>query len=149
MELLLKRTWFYPDGIVGKLFLDGAFQCFTLEDPERGVGGLCLSKDKIPHVTCIPIGKYLVRKFFSPKRKKDVPVLLNVPNFTGIEIHVGNFPTDTDGCILVGDVRDPKKAAIYSSKPAFELLMERLQVGFLSNYLTITIVDEPEQKEAA
>jgi hypothetical protein len=143
MQLILKRKYFYPDGIVGELFLDGAFECYTLEDPEREV--------KIPHITCIPAGIYPVQKYLSPRWKRNVPLLVGVPNFTAVEIHIGNFPRDTDGCILVGSVRDPKQAAIYSSKAAFELLMERLEVGFLSNCLTITIIDEvkEEKREAA
>ena len=141
MKLLLKRKYFFDDGIVGELFLDGRFESYTLEDPER--------TKKIAHITCIPTGTYLIKKYFSPKWKRNVPLLMEVPNFTFVEIHIGNFPKDTDGCILVGATRDPKRAVIYNSKPAFDQLMERLEVGFLSDCLTITIVDDWDQTKSA
>lgn len=39
----------------------------------------------------------------SPKFKRELPEVLNVPHFSGIRIHRGNTHKDTLGCILVGE----------------------------------------------
>ncbi|MBP5659578.1 MAG: hypothetical protein J6W89_06155, partial [Paludibacteraceae bacterium] len=39
---------------------------------------------------------------YSPRFKKDLPLLMNVPGRTGIRIHTDNKPEHSQGCILVG-----------------------------------------------
>lgn len=51
----------------------------------------------------IPAGKYWVTKYDSPRFKRQVLLLHDVPKRSYIEIHHGNFYSDTEGCILVGD----------------------------------------------
>lgn len=53
-------------------------------------------------ISCIPAGTYVAHRFPSPKRGYDVFKLDGVPDRDDIEIHIGNLPHDTDGCILVG-----------------------------------------------
>lgn len=82
---------------LGVLFVDGVFECFTLEDELRAV--------KIPGETAIPAGRYAVKLTHSPRFGRVLPEVLNVPNFTGVRIHAGNRKDDTEGCLLVGEHR--------------------------------------------
>jgi uncharacterized protein DUF5675 len=94
MQLQLIRKIFTDKSTIGELSVNGAFECFTLEDKVRPV--------KIKGETAIPAGTYEVAVTFSNKFQKFLPLLMDVPNFDGIRIHTGNTPEDTLGCILVG-----------------------------------------------
>ena len=99
MKLTIKRIAKKPTYTIGKLYIDGKSYCDTLEDPVRD-----LTKEaKIAGNTAIPAGTYRVSVTYSPKFGRDLPLIENVPHFTGIRIHRGNTPADTAGCILVGE----------------------------------------------
>lgn len=51
----------------------------------------------------IPPGKYRLTKYQSPKFNRTVFLLHDVPGREAIEIHAGNYFSDTTGCILVGE----------------------------------------------
>lgn len=114
MELLLQRDesceWTH-----GRLYIDGNYECDTLEDQKR--------YKKIPGDTRIPAGRYEIklRTFgghHEAYKKKKVKIngeeidfskfhvgmlwLQGVEKFTDILMHIGNFIKDTKGCILVG-----------------------------------------------
>ena len=90
------------------LFIDGIFECYTLEDQYQAV--------KVMHETCIPEGTYDI-KFrtvgsFSERYKKKYGAdhygmlhLQDVPNFTYILIHAGNTDEHTSGCLIVGETQ--------------------------------------------
>lgn len=99
IKLLLVRIFKGEKYTIGKLYVDGKYFCDTLEDKVRD---LPIEK-KVMHETAIPDGKYEVRITYSPKFKRNLPLLLGVPYFTGIRIHRGNTPGNTSGCILVGE----------------------------------------------
>lgn len=61
---------------------------------------------------------------YSPKFKRLLPRLLDVPNFEGILIHTGNTIKDTSGCILVGKLNENK---LINSRDIFNTLFSRLQ----------------------
>lgn len=105
-KLLLKRIARKPGYTIGKLFVDGVYFCDTLEDTDRL--DKCMSLDeikakKIPNQTAIPEGTYKVIVNTSPKFKRLLPRLINVPGYEGVLIHRGNTAADTAGCILVGE----------------------------------------------
>lgn len=119
IKLLVKREFFAETYTIGKLYVDGVYFCDTLENPVRPEG------IKIPNETAIPYGTYEVIVNFSPKFKRILPRLLNVPMFDGILIHRGNSVKDTSGCILVGE--NKVKGMVLNSTPYEEKLVELLK----------------------
>ncbi len=49
----------------------------------------------------IPDGTYTVEVNYSPKFKRDMPILKGVPGRTGIRMHRGTKPEHSKGCILL------------------------------------------------
>jgi len=117
MELKLIREDFTEDSTIGKLYINGVFHCYTLEDKVRKV--------KIKNITAIPTGKYEVIINFSNRFQQMMPLLLNVPNFQGVRIHWGNYSKDTEGCILIGDSK--KVNFIGNSKTQYNKLFAILK----------------------
>lgn len=85
---------------IGKMYLNNEFFCHTLEDAYRGQD---LTNIKVQDETAIPNGTYRTKITYSPAFNKMLPILENVPHFTGIRIHTGASERNTSGCILVGD----------------------------------------------
>ena len=107
MTLHLQRRPTRNDATLGDLFVvhsDGELVpvCVTLEDAVREVKGHPVQDWKIPGHTAIPEGKYQVIVNMSARFRRILPLLLDVPGFSGIRIHAGNTIKDTEGCILPG-----------------------------------------------
>jgi hypothetical protein len=118
VDLLLQRGLPAAGCTIGRLSIDGAFECWTLEDLER-------AGPKIHGKTAIPAGTYSVRVTWSRRFNTHLPLLLDVPGFDGIRIHPGNTADNTEGCILVG--ADKGRAAILRSRAAFAPLLAKLE----------------------
>ena len=89
MELKLQRTYF-PDGTKGKLECKGKFICSTIELPWR---------NNQKRVSCIPEGKYFIKKRYSRKLKWHLEVE-NVANRSFILFHpANNALLELNGCI--------------------------------------------------
>ncbi len=96
-RIFIQRFEFQEKCTIGKLFLDGVdLGIFTLEDKRRPLG------EKVFGQTAIPEGIYEVIITLSNHFKRELPLLLSVPQFDGVRIHPGNTDADTEGCILVG-----------------------------------------------
>ena len=127
MKLLLERTACGPTCSIGDLYVDGAWECFTLEDTQREVEGKPVVEWKVKNETAIPKGSYNVVVTFSNRFQRDLPLLEGVPGFEGIRIHPGNTSADTEGCILVG--RGKTEKTVTESRAAFNALFPKIQQG--------------------
>lgn len=106
MKLTLKRIALRPTYTIGKLYIDDAYFCDTLEDTVRDTnksGKFDNGEQKIKGKTAIPYGTYEIKWTYSPRFKKYTPQLMNVPSFEGIRIHAGSTHEDTAGCLLLGE----------------------------------------------
>lgn len=121
MRMELKRIDLKPGRTIGVLHIDGTRECWTLEDEVRPDG------IKIFGETAIPAGIYRVDVTMSPRFKRELPLLINVANFSGVRIHPGNTAGDTEGCILVG--RDRAADSILKSRDAFDALFAKIRAA--------------------
>ncbi len=128
MKLLLLRTVFNAKSTFGELFVDGKYQCFVLEDTDRRLeaGGV-----KVYGKTAIPRGTYQIIVDRSQRFKRELPLLLDVPQFQGIRIHAGNKPEDTEGCLIPGLKTQPEKDWISNSMAAFDALFHKIRAAHL------------------
>lgn len=126
MRLELNRIAKKPLYTIGKLFVDGKYFCDTLEDRCRDLD----REEKVMNETAIPAGVYEVIVNVSAKFKRKLPLLLDVPHFTGIRIHRGNTDKDMSGCILVGE--NKQLGRVINSTPYELRLTEMLERAMLS-----------------
>ena len=152
INLTLIRKYKKENYTVGCLYINGEYFSNTLEDTDRnlyvGMQTEWISQKKVYGKTAIPYGRYEVtlkvksRKYSKKKQYEFcegfLPRLLNVPGFEGILIHIGNFPEDTEGCILVGE--NKVKGGVVNSTKYFKQLYEILKEADNNNeeiWLTI------------
>ena len=106
---------------IGKMYINGEYFCDTLEDKVRVMNSI---NDKIKGETAIPAGTYKITLEMSPRFKRKLPLLHDVPYFSGLLIHRGNTAKDTHGCILVGE--NKVKGQVINSTKAEVALMDIL-----------------------
>ena len=139
MKMTLVRKVFAKDRTLGELHLEGVgYFCDTLEPH-------CIdwSKEKkVAGKTAIPEGRYKVKVGWSQRSGRNVPWLKKVPHFKDIQIHTGNIPGHTRGCILVGSA---EKNVLVRSRVAFSCLMEKLK---FENDIEIVVTHETEADKA-
>nr|DAW45250.1 MAG TPA: hypothetical protein [Caudoviricetes sp.] len=117
MKLLIKRFKDIDDATLGEFKLlkgdELIMTGYTLEP--AGEDTIASGKDRR-----IPQGEYKAIPFESPRFKRTLPLVYNdvVPKSRRILIHHGNFPKDTEGCILLGASYDAK--GVYQSRDTLE-----------------------------
>lgn len=129
IRLTVERTDKGSTYTTGRLYINREYFCDTLEDTDRGLNFHMsepeISRIKVYGKTAIPYGIYKVRLSYSPKFKRILPELLNVPGYKGIRIHRGNSDEDTLGCLLVGKLI--RQGYITKSTITEEALIKALQ----------------------
>jgi hypothetical protein len=111
MKLDVVRTQFGADATNGMLFIDGVFECFTLEDQVRDGA-------KVMKETAIPLGEYGITlrtvggfdakytsRYGADWHKGMLWLQPDPEGFKYILIHTGNTDEHTAGCLLVGETQ--------------------------------------------
>jgi len=138
MKLTVNRFHETKEETIGRLSIDGKFECFTLEDQHRDL--------KVKGDTRIPAGTYEIKlrnmgghharyaaKF--PAFHKGMLWLQNVPGFEFILIHIGNTDKDTEGCLLVGKgwTEKQQRASVIASTSAYADMYQKVVKAFAKN----------------
>jgi len=154
MKLEVMRYSSQNDSTLGILFdvTDGKrkFLCYTIEDEYRSV--------KKKHETRIPEGTYTLTlrseggfhsrylKKYGANFHKGIIYVNKVPNFEYVLWHVGNYETNTSGCLLLGNSSSEnisdKKGYIGASVAAYKRVYPIVRDAILSgSKVTVTYVD--------
>ncbi len=123
---ILERFAYTPKGVFGRLSLEGMSSSpplYTVEQPWR---------NNEPFRSCVPVGRYDIKRYFSPSRRMDVvllenPALLAAGEARGkartfIEIHPANWARELQGCIAPG-MKLNGSWGVGQSRSAMELVM--------------------------
>lgn len=106
MKIKVKRIKQGNNSTLSEIYIDDEFFGYGLEDLVRD--------EKIKGATAIPAGTYALglntygamnarykRKF--PDMHRGMIEIRSIPNFKYVYIHIGNYFSDTEGCLLVGE----------------------------------------------
>ncbi|MCG8513979.1 MAG: DUF5675 family protein [Halanaerobiales bacterium] len=120
VEIKVVRTTETTISTVGDLYLNLENIGHTLELP---------NKDNREFISRIPAGEYeaFIRREEESKWSYDVIQLKDVPGRTNIQIHIGNIPRHTEGCILPGKTKSTDRVG--KSAIAFNEIMAEVNDG--------------------
>jgi hypothetical protein len=131
MHIAVKRNQANDICTISDLYIDGQWECYILEDP--------IHSTKIKGATAIPEGEYQIVITHSPRFNRMLPLLVNVPQFSGVRIHPGNTSQDTEGCLLPGQVKGEN--SVLASAAAFKPLFSKIQKAISSGDEVTILVD--------
>lgn len=130
MRIEIERKYRKEKYIIGLMTVDGRFFCDTLELPWR---------DNQQNISCIPEGRYDIRLTYSQKFCRVLPLVMDVPNRSGIRVHAANRPEEITGCIAVGE--NTKKGMVLNSRYYENKLVELLKASeSRGEVTTLTII---------
>jgi|TARA_B100000073_G_scaffold181598_1_gene150155 hypothetical protein len=140
VKLNVVRTQFGEEATNGLLFIDGVFECYTLEDQYQKV--------KVMHETCIPEGTYQIKlrneggfssrylQKYGDEFHKGMLHIQDVPGFEWILVHQGNTDLHTSGCLILGDTQQDldksKRGFIGNSKDAYKKMYPKVRDALLN-----------------
>ena len=145
MEIVVTRRWKGKNSTLSTVTVDGVANHFILEDTDRGLTQdmtpANIAKVKVHGRTAIPSGRYRVIITYSNRFRKNLPLLVDVPGFSGIRIHPGNQHLDTEGCLLPGMTywKDGMDYVVGTSRSACERLQSAI-VGAIGRGEEVWIV---------
>lgn len=126
LRIIVTRDDFRIDRTLGRVDLDfpgdgvGPLPfAHSCEDRDRGDGAA-----KVPGETAIPVGIYEIELYNSPKHGPDTPQLIGVKGYRHVQIHSGNKPEHTLGCLLFG--LDRKDGEVRRSRQACDWLQQEI-----------------------
>ena len=93
MYIKLIRNQPQGTAITGRLVIDGRYFCDTMERVGYQIPAIC----------------YPIRVTQSPKFRRLLPIMQNVPQRSGIRFHRGTKPQHSTGCILLPDLETENK----------------------------------------
>lgn len=130
MTLQLVRESFRPDGIFSRLILEDGTQYYCLEHSYD-----CKPKIYDGEFTCVR-GQHQLAHMSQPFETFEIT---GVQGHSNILIHVGNWNSDSEGCVLIGDgwADSPQGRMIVESRIAFTDFMNRM-AGIDSFQLTVS-----------
>ena len=132
MLITLDRAWKRKGYTISRLYINGELFCNALEDESRGLRQdmdlETIKTKKIAGETAIPSGCYMVTLTYSPRFRKMLPLLNDVPGFSGVRIHSGNTAKDTEGCILVG--QNLEKGKVLNSRIWYDKLLAKMNAAW-------------------
>lgn len=140
IHLDIYRDVFTEKSSTGLLLVEKEFVCDSLEDRIRAPGV------KVPGATAIAPGLYPLLWTYSNRFKRFMPLIANVPNFSGVRLHWGNDRDDTEGCPLVGTAREADR--VLNSVAAYKVLESILKPHFEkggTGTIQIVNVNPPEE----
>lgn len=155
MKILVDRFLSDDEATLSRVILFDArgrevFRCYGLEDEFREI--------KVPGETRIPAGKYSVylrteggfhNRYSQDRRFRDTHRgmlwIKDVPGFEYILIHVGNYESDTAGCLLVGMEANKNLMCVTNSVRAYRALYANCAEAAEKGALSIEFRDNDRQ----
>lgn len=151
MKLKLVSHAFTGNSTISDIFIDGIYECKILEPAWRGND----NKNHVEFKTASPEGMYNVIINHSPRFNRDMPLIQAVEDFDfgnleynscGVRIHWGNYPKDTEACLLTGTTEGAD--FVGHSVGEFNILFAKFQKA-IANGETITLEIDRSQKPIA
>jgi len=110
--LTIARKYKSGDCTSGYLAVNGNVIAYTLELPWKG---------NVPFISSIPVGQYKATLRYDHTDQWRIE-LQGVPDRPFVQIHTGNTPDDTEGCILIGTRLGTDLCSVLDSKAAYAAL---------------------------